>query len=247
MKSKNLVSLSVAVVFFVLAATGLLIYFGQGSHAVEHTHAWFGILFVTAALFHIVNNWASITGYTKDRRTGGIRREFIVPAIVAVIFAVGISADLPVFSQLANAGKNLFRGDKPRRGPLAQTAIDSIARNTEAAFTKAYSTGDTAALSTILTQNTTVRNEADDITNGLTNLLGLDQPKTVDALQTTIDRAQSIDDNIIVVYGTLTNTTKPEKTIYTHVLKRDDNRWQIAAIQTTSPSAVKAQKVTLVN
>ena len=72
MKSKNLVSLFVAAIFLVLATTGLLIYFGQGSHIVDHTHAWFGMLFVTAAIFHIVNNWSSLEGYSRNRRTGSL-------------------------------------------------------------------------------------------------------------------------------------------------------------------------------
>ncbi|QHW00889.1 DUF4405 domain-containing protein [Spirosoma endbachense] len=245
MKSKNLVSLSVAVVFFVLATTGLLIYFGQGTHPVEHTHAWFGILFVTAAVFHIVNNWSSITGYTKDRRTGGIRREFVIPAVIASVFAVGISADFPVFDKLANAGKNLFRGDKPKSGgPLSQAAIDSIARSTEVAFTQAYSTGDTAALAKVLAKKAPTRTEAGEIVSGLDQS---SKPKPTDSLQTTVDRAESIDDNIIVVYGTLTNSVKPEKLFYTHVLKRNDTGWQIAAIQTSYSANVRTEKVTLAN
>ncbi|MCY7359767.1 MAG: DUF4405 domain-containing protein [Rudanella sp.] len=42
----------------VLSITGLQIYFGQGNHFVEHTHAWFGVLFFSAAVFHILNNWS---------------------------------------------------------------------------------------------------------------------------------------------------------------------------------------------
>ncbi|MBC7572531.1 MAG: DUF4405 domain-containing protein, partial [Spirosoma sp.] len=77
MKAKNLVSLSVSAAFAVLSVTGLLIYFGQGNHTIDHTHAWFGVLFVSAAGFHIVNNWSSIKGYSVNRREGGIRKELI--------------------------------------------------------------------------------------------------------------------------------------------------------------------------
>ena len=231
MKSKNLVSLSVALVFLVLSVTGLLIYFAQGSHAVEHIHAWFGILFVAAAVFHIVNNWSSIMGYSKDRRTGGIRREFVLPAVIAIVFAGGIAADLPVFGKLANAGKTLVRGNKPKQGgPLTQTAVDSIARATETAYADAFSKGDTAAVGTILAKKTTM------LTEDGTLVSTANQPASVsEPMQPTVDRAEALDDNVIVVQGTSTNAAKTSTVIYTHVLKRQDNVWRIAAMQSARP------------
>jgi hypothetical protein len=115
MKKKNLVSLSVALVFLGLSVTGLLIYFGQGSHVVEHTHAWFGVLFVAAAIFHILNNWSSLKGYARERRTGAYQKEFFLPLSVTALFALGIGFGLPVFDDLANAGKRLFAGPRPPR------------------------------------------------------------------------------------------------------------------------------------
>ena len=233
MKSKNLVSLSVALVFLVLSITGLLIYFAQGSHAVEHVHAWFGIMFVAAALFHIVNNWASITGYTKDRRTGGIKREFVMPALVVLVFAAGIAADLPVFGKLANAGKTLVRGDKPRPGgPPSQTAVDSIARATELAYANAFSKQDTAALSAVVDKKTAFLTEDGTLRSGAERL-----SPAIEPMQPTVDRAEALDDNVIVVQGTSTNAAKTSTFIYTHVLKRQENVWRIAAVQTARPAA----------
>ena len=231
MKSKNLVSLSVALVFLVLSTTGLLIYFGQGSHPVEHVHAWFGVLFVAAALFHIVNNWASITAYSRDRKTGGIQREFIIPALIAVLFTAGIAADLPVFGGLANAGKSLFRGNGPRRGgPLMQPAVDSIARATEAAYANAFSKGDTAAIGAIIDSKTAILAEDGTMKNGAERLMAKPEP-----MQPTVDRAEAIGDNVIVVQGTSTNAAKTNTVAYTHVLKKQENTWRIAAVQTAHP------------
>ncbi len=129
MKSKNLVSLSVAAVFTVLSVTGLLIYFGQGNHTIDHTHAWFGILFVSAAIFHIVNNWPSLKGYSTDRKEGGIRRELVIPSLIVVLFATGIALDWPVFKDLANAGKRAFGPKKEKKEGLSKMTIDSIARS----------------------------------------------------------------------------------------------------------------------
>ena len=231
MKSKNLVSLSVALVFLVLSITGLLIYFGQGSHPVEHVHAWFGVLFVAAAVFHIVNNWSSIMAYSKDRKTGGIKREFIIPALIAMVFTGAIAADLPVFGGLANAGKALFRGKGPRRGgPLTQPAVDSIARATEAAYATAFSKGDTAAISAIMDTKTAVLAEDGTLKQGAERLMAKPEP-----MQPTIDRAEAIGDNVIVVQGTSTNATQTKTVIYTHVLKKQENNWRIAAAQTAQP------------
>ncbi|MCY7351399.1 MAG: DUF4405 domain-containing protein [Cytophagaceae bacterium] len=128
MKKKNLVSLSVALVFLTLSTTGLLIYFGQGSHAVEHIHAWFGVLFVGAAVFHILNNWSSLKSYAQERRSGKFQKEFFFPALITVVFAAGIGFDVPPFGALANAGKALFRDEPKPNGPEKIT-FDEITTN----------------------------------------------------------------------------------------------------------------------
>ncbi|MBO0933813.1 DUF4405 domain-containing protein [Fibrella aquatilis] len=221
MKSKNLVSLSVATVFAVLSITGLLIYFGQGSHLVEHTHAWFGVLFVAAAIFHIVNNWASIKGYSTDKKTGGIRRELIVASVVALLFLGGIAADLPGFKALPNGGKALFgkkrgpggpegrpgppngqRGEGPE-GPdgergmgaeqavLTKTAIDSIARQMVA------------------------------------------QHLAANAQTIRFDTTAALGHNVILAQGTAT-PAKPgsAKFRFTQVITLADHQWKVAAKQT---------------
>jgi len=236
MKSKNLVSLSVAVVFLVLATTGVLIYFGQGSHIIEHTHAWFGVMFVVAAVFHIVNNWSSLTAYTKNRRTGGIQKEFVVPALLAAIFAAGIGFDMPVFEKLANAGKNLVRGERPKAGPMPQPKVDSIARAVETAYANAYSKGDTATLATILPAKTTVLTEAGTILHGLDIQQNLVKQTTKEAIKTKVDNAEALDDHMIVVRGTSTSTLIATPSVYTHLLREQDNQWRIVSVQRAYPS-----------
>ena len=82
MKKKNLVSLTISLAFFTLATTGLLLYVKQKPHFVEMTHTIFGLLFITVAIFHIVNNWASLKTYMRDRNTGSIQKELIVSLVV---------------------------------------------------------------------------------------------------------------------------------------------------------------------
>ncbi len=214
MKSKNLVSLSVAAVFAVLATTGLLIYFGQGNHTIEHTHAWFGILFFSAAVFHIVNNWSSLKSYSKDRKTGNIQRELIVPSLIVLLFVGGIALDWPVFKDLANAGKKAFgparperggsgprqggprqggprQGEGPPRAILSKVSLDSIARSVIASQTK------------------------------------------VDVQTIQFDMTASLAENVIVAQGTAAHA-KPSATPFRfmEVLTFDGKQWTVAAGQT---------------
>lgn len=181
MKSKNLVSLSVAAVFAVLSVTGLLIYLGQGNHTIDHTHAWFGVLFFCAAVFHIINNWPSIKGYSTDRKTGGIKRELILPSAIVLLFVVGIALDWPVFKDLANAGKKAFGPKREKKESLSKTAIDSIARQVVATQTKVDAQSirfdTTAALgdNVIMAQGTASGPTPDTTTFRFTQVLTLDK------------------------------------------------------------------------
>lgn len=235
MKSKNLVSLSVSVVFAVLATTGLLIYFGQGNHVIEHTHAWFGILFVTAAVFHIINNWASIVGYTKNRRTGSIQKEFVLPALIAVVFAAGIGFDWPVFEKLANAGKELVRGPKPKKEPMAQTKVDSIARAVELAYTTAYNAADTAALAVVLPAKTVTLTQAGTLLTGQ-EIQANTLSESAGKLTASVTNAEALDDQLIIVRGTTTATPNTSPTVFMHVLREQDKKWRIVAAQRAHPA-----------
>lgn len=112
MKSKNIISLSVAFAFLALSITGILLYVKQKSHAFEITHTIFGLTFIGFAIFHIINNWSSIIGYSKERRSGKIQKELIVSGIAfAVLLAGGLTE---VLEPVAEAGK-IFAGKRPPR------------------------------------------------------------------------------------------------------------------------------------
>ncbi len=181
MKSKNLVSLSVAAVFTVLSVTGLLIYFGQSNHTIDHTHAWFGIMFLSAAVFHIVNNWPSLKSYSTDRKAGGIKRELTLPALIVALFVLGISLDWPVFKDLANAGKRAFGPKREKKEALSPAAIDSVARQlmaADAAFAGATIAFDTTALladNVIMAQGTATHAKPDTASIRFTEVLTLDK------------------------------------------------------------------------
>lgn len=230
MKAKNVVSLSVAAVFLVLSITGLLIYFGQGNHTVDHTHAWFGILFFSAAVFHIVNNWSSIKGYSVNRKAGGVRRELIIPVLIAALFTVGIAADWPVFKDLANAGKKLFPREKKKE--MAQATIDSIAGRVVADYTAALNTGDTAAFAKTISSHATISTEAGAVISGNEMLKLLKGRAEADKLTARVDHATALDDNLIVAHGTAVHANPTGSMVqFTHVLQEQNRRWRVAVVQ----------------
>ncbi len=106
MKRKNIISLSVALAFLALSATGLLLYLKQKSHAAEVIHTIFGLLFIGFAIFHILNNWMSLKAYTKPTRGGGlVRKEFVVASAIFGVVLVGAGFNLPPFEPIAEAGR----------------------------------------------------------------------------------------------------------------------------------------------
>lgn len=116
MKRKNFISLTVAVVFFVLACTGILLYVKQKAHFIEMTHTIFGLMFVSFAIFHIVNNLGSLKAYSRERPTGGIRKELVAALLIGgVILTLSVTE---VLEPVAEFGK-IFAA--PKKGGGAQT------------------------------------------------------------------------------------------------------------------------------
>ncbi len=112
MKRKNIISLSVAFAFLSLSITGILLYIKQKAHAVEITHTIFGLIFVGFAIFHILNNWGSITGYSKERSTGKYQKEFLVAlGVFGIVLIGGVTG---ILEPVAEAGRFLAPKRPPR-------------------------------------------------------------------------------------------------------------------------------------
>ncbi len=103
MKKKNIISLSVAFAFLALSSTGILLYVKQKAHAVEITHTIFGLVFVCFAVFHIINNWSSITGYSKERKSGKYQKEFMIASFGFLLLLAGGATEF--LEPVAEAGK----------------------------------------------------------------------------------------------------------------------------------------------
>jgi hypothetical protein len=110
MKNKNLVSLTIAIAFFILATTGILLFVKQKAHFIEMTHTIFGLVFISYAIFHILNNWDSIKAYSKDRKSGSIKKELVVASLITGIILVLSVTE--VLEPVAEFGKIFASGDK---------------------------------------------------------------------------------------------------------------------------------------
>lgn len=125
MKKKNIISLSIALAFLFLSATGLLLYFGLKPEFVTAVHVLLGLVFIGFAIFHIKNNWPSLKVYTKDRKEGGIEKEFLVAAGVVTVFLLGAGFGLPPFNEIQHFGEDLTRGGGGRKG-FDKTSFDKL-------------------------------------------------------------------------------------------------------------------------
>lgn len=125
MKRKNIISLSVAFAFLSLSITGILLYIKQKAHAVEITHTVFGLIFVGFAIFHIINNWSSITGYSKtrtsDKTPSKFRKEFIIAFLVFGVVLAGTASE--ILEPVAEAGKIFAKKRPPKPESLSYEEV----------------------------------------------------------------------------------------------------------------------------
>jgi hypothetical protein len=128
MKKKNIISLTIALTFLFLASTGILLYFGLKPEPVTAIHVLLGILFISFAFFHVKNNWGSLKVYTKERKEGKIKNEFLVATAVVVILLIGAGFGLPPFKQIQHFGEDLTR-DERKGGFFDKTSFDKVATN----------------------------------------------------------------------------------------------------------------------
>lgn len=110
MKSRNYTSLTIAFAFIAIAITGLSLYFGVKSEAIETIHVLFGWIFTGFAIAHIWFNFKSIRNYSKDRKTKLAKKELIISSSVSVVLIIAMCLGFAFTDQLAHAGRNLFSG-----------------------------------------------------------------------------------------------------------------------------------------
>ena len=66
-ENRRMTSVITGLTFFLVAITGLLLFFHIKSRAIIDLHEWAGIGFLVAATFHLVLNWKAFVSYLKHR------------------------------------------------------------------------------------------------------------------------------------------------------------------------------------
>lgn len=136
MKRKNIISLTIFISFCALSLTGVLLYFKFKPHFVEITHTLVGLLFTGFAIYHIVNNWGSVSSYTKEKKTGKIQKEFIWASAIAGIVIIGGATE--IFEPIAEFGAILKKGGEKRPERLMYEIVgDEAASNFKLMLEKA--------------------------------------------------------------------------------------------------------------
>ena len=115
MKSKQVISLSIAFAFLALSLTGILLYIKQKTHEIEITHTVFGLCFIGFAIFHIINNWGSIRGYSYEKLKSAWSKEIKIVGIAFVVLLVGGATGL--LEPVAELGR-IFAPSRPRMEDL---------------------------------------------------------------------------------------------------------------------------------
>ncbi len=111
MKSKNFISLTLAFAFLFMALTGIMMYIKQKTHEIEITHTIFGLTFIGFAIFHLINNWSSIKGYSYDKLKTKWNKELLLGAGIAVLLLAGGLTG--ILEPIAEAGR-AFAPKRPR-------------------------------------------------------------------------------------------------------------------------------------
>lgn len=89
MKSyRRFVTSSVGFSFVVVGVTGVIFKLWFKSHALEEIHGWLGLAMVTAAIFHIVQNWNSLRRHLRDKRIYAL----LIP-VVCVVALFGLQSE----------------------------------------------------------------------------------------------------------------------------------------------------------
>src|SRR5882672_10701003 len=102
MKKRNFVSLTIAFSFAAISCTGLCLYFGLKSEAIEIVHVLFGLIFTATAIFHICYNFYSLRHYSKSRKESGIKKELVTSLSACLVLLIVMCLDLPFMESLSH-------------------------------------------------------------------------------------------------------------------------------------------------
>lgn len=125
MNKKKLVSLGIAATFAAIGITGLLLYLVQHNKPTKVIHTTFGVLFVCVAVFHILNNWSSLTSYIRGTVFSKVNKEFLMVFVVTIVLVAGTGFLLPPFTIIEEIGERLREGERRRTERISFSRIET--------------------------------------------------------------------------------------------------------------------------
>lgn len=113
-------SLSIALIFIVLAGTGVLSFFQDYSRPIATLHTIFGIIFIFGVTFHLLNNFRPFKSYTKGRI-------WIIIFSIGTLIFIGAFLEKDPFKTLMDFGAKVKAKNSKA---LSQSLYEVIEMNT---------------------------------------------------------------------------------------------------------------------
>ncbi|MGL1936205.1 MAG: DUF4405 domain-containing protein [Fibrobacterales bacterium] len=109
MKSRAIVSITIALIFIGMAVTGIMSYLTKYDKTLSAVHTIFSLLFVGATLFHIFNNYKPLLNYCKHNKTRIF--SLLLPLIIGGVLA-GALFSIPPFKNIIEFGISMRQQDE---------------------------------------------------------------------------------------------------------------------------------------
>jgi hypothetical protein len=142
---RALISVLVSVSFLILVLSGVMLFVSPPGRVANWTnwtllglrkndwgglHIWFGAVFLTVAVVHLILNWRPLVSYFKSRPTRrvGFRWEWAVALVLCGVVYAGIRAGVPPFSSLLAFNEEIKESwDTPAdRAPIPHAELLSL-------------------------------------------------------------------------------------------------------------------------
>lgn len=104
MKSRKLISISIAILFLVLCGTGVLMYLKPYYKITASIHTVFGLLFSVLAVFHIINNIKSLKMYSINSKKTFLSTRLIGLLSLAGVLFIGLLFNISGFNKIYDFG-----------------------------------------------------------------------------------------------------------------------------------------------
>jgi hypothetical protein len=142
---RALISVLVTISFLILVLSGVMLFvsppgrianwtnwtlLGLRKHDWGGLHIWFGTVFLTVAVVHLILNWRPLVTYFKSKATRqvGFRWEWVIALVLCGAIYAGIRAGVPPFSSLLAFNEEIKESwDKPAdRAPIPHAELLSL-------------------------------------------------------------------------------------------------------------------------